>query len=151
VHDVVIVADKGFHSLKNLQELKEQGLQHVVPVPRNHECIDYAPFISGDYERPSKYFLYQKRVVWFHKYEHKGRKYVTFLDEKLRSEERQNFFHNREIDAQKTQQALSDENFEKEFSAQKHTFGTLTLTYELEKTIQNKRFTRFINNATKSR
>jgi transposase len=56
---------------------------------------------------------------------------VTFLDEKLRGEERQSFFCNKE--AQLAKQPLEEQDFEEVFTARKHTFGTLTLTYDFEK------------------
>jgi hypothetical protein len=130
---ITIVADKGFYSQANLANLKSQGLQYVVPVPRNDTAIDYAPFLSGDFEKTRNYFLYQKRIIWFHEYNSQGKRYVTFLDERLRGEERQDFFLRKEQSENESQKPWSEEDFDREFLARRHTFGTLTLAVDLAK------------------
>ena len=37
------------------------------------------------------YFVYQKRIVWYYRYEADGREFVMFLDDRLRVEEEQDY------------------------------------------------------------
>jgi hypothetical protein len=126
VQNVVFIADKGFYSEQNVKLLEDQQLRYVIPLRRNNPAIDYTPLAQPDFKKNLAYFVYQKRIIWHYQYEVNGRRFVTFLDERLRVEEEQDYLQRIE-----TQPELysKDGYFEK-----LHRFGTLTITRNTRKT-----------------
>jgi hypothetical protein len=120
VQNVVFIADKGFYSERNRKLLEDQSLRYVIPLRRNNSAIDYTPLSEPDFKKDLKYFVYQKRIIWYYQYELNLRRFVTFLDERLRVEEEQDYLQRLE-----TQPELytKDGYFEKLYR-----FGTLTIT-----------------------
>jgi hypothetical protein len=118
---VIFIADKGFYSQKNIQLLDEQGLYYVVPLRRNNPLIDYRRLGEGDFKKPGRYFLWQGRVIWEYQYERGGKAFITYLDERLRVAEEQDYLHRTDSHPETHTQ---ERYFEK-----LHCFGTLTLTY----------------------
>jgi transposase len=51
VKNIVLVADKGFYSDKNIQFLDNQRLQYLIPLRRNHSDIDYNPLLQSDFKK----------------------------------------------------------------------------------------------------
>jgi transposase len=121
---VIFIADKGFYSQKNIQLLDEQGLYYVVPLRRNNPAIDYRPLAEGDFKKSGRYFLWQGRVIWQYEYERDGKAFVTYLDERLRVEEEQDYLHRIE--------SHPETNTEGRYFEKLHCFGTLTLTWRTE-------------------
>jgi hypothetical protein len=126
VQNVVFIADKGFYSEQNVKLLEDQQLKYVIPLRRNNQTIDYTPLSQPDFKKDLAYFVYQKRIIWYYRYEADGRRFVTFLDERLRVEEEQDYLQRIE-----TQPELytKDGYFEK-----LHRFGTLTITCNIQET-----------------
>ncbi|GHT94703.1 hypothetical protein FACS1894122_11590 [Alphaproteobacteria bacterium] len=77
---------------------------------------------NGIFKKTRQFFVYQKRIIWYNSYEKNEQKFVTFLDDRLRTDEECNFL---QTDKEKLKE-LSEE----EFSHKLSTFGTLTLTYD---------------------
>jgi hypothetical protein len=125
VQNITLVADKGFYSNSNLNALEEKGIPYIIPLHRNNSLIDYTPLLQADFKRLNQHFFYQKRVIWYYTYTIDGRKYVTFLDEKLRLEEEQDYL-------QRLDEEQEGYNKE-EYFAKLHKFGTLTIAYSSEK------------------
>jgi len=42
IEKVVFIADKGFYSKKNIEELKNNKLYYIIPLYRNNSLIDYS-------------------------------------------------------------------------------------------------------------
>jgi len=42
IKDVIYIADKGFFSQENIEQLALQKLQYIIPLHRNNKLIDYA-------------------------------------------------------------------------------------------------------------
>jgi transposase len=121
ISNAILVADKGFYSNSNVQNLEKEGLQHLIPLHRNNKIIDYDPLKTDKFKRNKQFFVYQKRIIWYHEYEKDGRKYVTFLDERLRLEEEVDFLQRNE---EEVKAYSGDELMEKMLA-----FGTLTFVY----------------------
>lgn len=129
IKDVVFIADRGFYSEKNINELNENKLQYIIPLRRNNQLIDFMPLKQANYKKEIKnYFIFHERVIWFYQYEHKGRKMVTFLDEKLKAEEEADYL----IRIKSYPESYSEEKFFQKVEG----FGTITIVYNLNENIK---------------
>ena len=88
---IVMVADTGFYSLKNLKELDKLGISYVIPLRRNSRLIDYSM-------EDEKYFMFQDHPVFFSRYAMKGtsRTMFTFRTDFLKAEEEKDYLRGHE-------------------------------------------------------
>ena len=120
VRNVVFIADRGFYSEKNINELNNNKLQYIIPLRRNNQLIDFSPLKQANYKKEiGNYFIFQERVIWFYQYERDGKKLVTFLDEKLKAEEESDYL----IRIKSLPESYSEEKFFQKVES----FGTLTI------------------------
>jgi len=125
VSDVVFIADRGFYSEKNINELDNNKLQYIIPLRRNNQLIDFSPLKQANYKKEIKnFFIYQGRIIWYYQYERDGKKLVTFLDEKLKVEE--------EADYLIRTKSHPEKYFEEKFYEKMECFGTLTIVSKLK-------------------
>jgi len=123
--DVVFIADKGFFSMQNLEQMDNNELQYIIPLRRNNQMIDFEPFLQKDFKRNIKsHFIYQNRVVWHHQYQIDGLKLITFLDEKLKAEEEADYL----LRIKSHPENYSEEKYYKKLDG----FGTMTIAYRLK-------------------
>lgn len=128
VKEVIYIADKGFFSKENIAELTLQNLQYIIPIHRNNSLINYEPLLKANFKKELKsYFLYQQRVIWFYQYEKQGMKFITFLDDKLKLKE--------ENDYVLRIKSKPEEYTESKFYQKLHQFGTLTMTYSIDENL----------------
>lgn len=124
--NVVFIADKGFYSEKNTENLRINNLHYIIPLYRNNGLINFNPLQTANFKKGiKKYFSYQKRVIWYYEYKKKGQKIITYLDERLRVEEESDY-----LNRIKTH---PDKYTETAFFEKMHRFGTLTLVSHLPK------------------
>jgi len=124
VKNVVFIADKGFYSMQNVTELKDNDLHFIIPLYRNNNLIDYSPLTKANFKRENKtYFSYQGRIIWYYEYENQGRKLITYLDEKLRVEEESDYLNRITTHP--------DQYTQEKFYEKLPHFGTLTLISDL--------------------
>ncbi|GHT95160.1 hypothetical protein FACS1894122_12430 [Alphaproteobacteria bacterium] len=121
VENVIYIADKGFYSDDNISAMDNRKLQYIIPLQRRNTIVNYNPLLQADFKKTNKYFIYQKRIIWYYEYENAGRKYTTFLDERLRVEEEQDYLQRIETHPEKY--SIN------EYRQRLHTFGTLTLVH----------------------
>jgi Transposase DDE domain len=124
IKEVIYIADKGFFSIQNINELKKENLQYIIPLHRNNKLIDFEPLLKANFKSALKtYFIYQERIIWYYQYEKDSMKLVTFLDEKLRIKEESDYL----------QRIVSkpEEYTIKKFYEKLTSFGTLTQTYSI--------------------
>lgn len=128
--NVIYIADKGFYSERNIEMMKSEGLQYIIPVQRNNKLIDYAPLLGADFKQGLSYFIHQERIIWHYSYRAGGQDLVTFLNEGLRAKE--------ESDYVRRIATLPEKYSREKFIKKLHGFGTLTFTYHIktEKTCQ---------------
>jgi hypothetical protein len=55
--DAIMVADKGFYSKSNIEELKRQHLQYIIPLPRGSKLMDYSPLENGSFKKTRQFFI----------------------------------------------------------------------------------------------
>jgi hypothetical protein len=124
VKGAVFIADKGFYSEKNIKALEGRGLYYLTPLRRNNLLVDYQPVSGRDFKKTGRYFMWQGRVIRHYGYERKGGKLATYLDERLRAEEEEDYL-GRII-------RHPDGYSEAGYQGRLHRFGTLTLAYRIE-------------------
>lgn len=122
IKDVIFIADKGFFSIQNINELNEENLQYIIPLHRNNKLIDFEPLLKANFKMELKtYFIYQERVIWYYQYQRGSMKLVTFLDEKLRIKEESDYLQRI---VSKPEEYTIEKYYQKLTS-----FGTLTHTF----------------------
>lgn len=117
---VVFIADKGFYSKSNIKAMNDNGLKYIIPLYRNNKLIDFSPLQKTDFKKSNSFFVYENRVIWYYAYQKDGQKIVTYLDDKLRIEEENDYI---------LRMGTHPEEYTKEgFDNKLYSFGTLTLT-----------------------
>ncbi|GLU54722.1 transposase [Dyadobacter frigoris] len=124
IKDVVFIADKGFYSKTNIEQLAANQLQYIIPLRRNNGLIDFSPLLKANFKKEIKnYFEYQNRIIWYYQYEKEDIILVTFLDEKLKVKEESDYL----LRTKSQPEAYTEEKFYDRM----HGFGTLTLVYQM--------------------
>jgi len=121
---VVFIADKGFFSAENVAMMGEENLSYIIPLKRNNPLIDYSPLECNGFKKEMKYFIFQKRIIWYYAYEKEGYKLITFLDEELRISEERDYLSRIESHPESYSKNKFDEKL--------HQFGTMTIVYDME-------------------
>ncbi len=124
--DTVFVADKGFYSESNIEEMEQAHLQYVIPLKRNSSLIDYEPLKKGGKSGFDHFFKFQDRFIFcaFRQLSD-GKVLYTFLDDHLRLEEERSFLNR--LETQKEEKlAIVD------FHERIHTLGTFSIITNLK-------------------
>jgi transposase len=120
VDNVIFIADKGFYSEENIKMLDAERLQYIIPLRRSHALIDFSPLGKANWKKEVKnYFSYQDRSIWYYQYERNGKRLITFLDERLRVTEENDYLQRI---TGKSKKYTQERFFEKLLA-----FGTLTV------------------------
>lgn len=92
ISDTVVIADKGFGSTSNFNDLDESGLKYIVPLRRNNQMYDRTPLKSADKSGFDGAFQFSDRPIW-HYSQNDGQGHVlsVFLDGALRLKEEQDY------------------------------------------------------------
>lgn len=124
IQNVVFIADKGFYSKKNVDNLKHSSLHYIIPLYRNNNLIDYTLLEKANYKKEiKKFFFYQGRTIWYYEYKKDNNTLITYLDERLRVEEEQDYL--------KRIETHPEEYTQEKFFQKMAQFGTLTLINDL--------------------
>lgn len=122
--NVVFIADKGFYSKQNVDNLKTNNLHYIIPLYRNNKLVDYSVLEKANFKKEIKnYFSYQTRTIWYYEYERESQKIVTYLDERLRVKEENDYLSRIKTNPDKYTQ-------EKFYEKLSH-FGTLSIVNHL--------------------
>ena len=120
VEDAVVIIDKGFASMNNIEALEHEELKFIIPLPRNSSMIDYESVKSGDKRRLSGYFRYEGRYIWHYTTAvDETKSIIVFIDEDLRNREEKDYLNRIESNA-------VNYSIEK-FHDKCHTFGTIAI------------------------
>lgn len=114
------IADKGFFSQANIDELEKMSMQYIIPLRRDNKLIAYEEI--SNIERSDNYFQFSKRFI-FHAPTKKTavNKIELFLDGKLKEQEKTDYLSRI--------QSLP-ENFSKsKFNEKVKTMGTLAIMH----------------------
>lgn len=91
LRDGVAIVDKGFQSASNIARLDELGIKFVMSLKRSTKGLDYSVFSSRTNEDADGAFLYQKRPIWWKRFEMDGHEVFLYLDESHRSDESEDY------------------------------------------------------------
>lgn len=90
--NAVIIADKGFVSRSNIENLNNEKLKYILPLKRNHSLIDYSFFKNKGYDNFDGYFMFKKRVIWYKNQKtNDDTRLISYYDGKLAEKERQDY------------------------------------------------------------
>lgn len=85
------IIDKGFFSKANVDKLDELGIKFIMSLRRSTAGLDYSCFSSRDNSGADGVFLYQKRPIWWKRFELMGHEVFLYLDEAHRSDESEDY------------------------------------------------------------
>jgi transposase len=122
--DAIVIGDKGFYSKRNINELKKEKLQYIIPLRRSSSLIDYSPIDIPEKKGMQGFFEFEKRFIWYYCYKSDKNKIITFLDEQLKLSEQSDYLQR--IKAEKEGYTLEN------FRNKQHAFGTLTMIYNAQ-------------------
>jgi hypothetical protein len=123
IKDAIIIGDKGFFSEKNIKEIRQEKLQHIIPLRRSSSLIDYAPIDEPNKKAMDGFFEFEKRFIWYYSYERNGLQVISFLDEQLKLSEQNDYL--RRLNENKKGYTLEG------FRNKQKGFGTLTMVHNL--------------------
>ncbi len=124
--DTVFVADKGFYSESNIEEMEQAHLQYVIPLKRNSSLIDYEPLKKGGKSGFDNFFKFQDRFIFCaFRQLNDGKTLYTFLDDHLRLEEERSFLNRMETQKEEKLTIV-------DFHERIHTLGTFSIITNLK-------------------
>ena len=87
VKNIVLVSDKGFYSLDNINEIFGNDINYILPLKRNSQFIDYSQLKHAGKNGFDGHFIFENRIIWYYEHIFDEKRIVTFLDERLKVEE----------------------------------------------------------------
>lgn len=121
----VLVADKGFYSLSNIEQLEADHLHYIIPMRRDNALIDYERAGEDTIKTEGNFFHFEKRYIWHTSYpvHDSKRKVFLFLDDVLKSKEQSDYLSRIE--------SKCDGYSVEKFHLKKRTFGTIAIISDL--------------------
>jgi hypothetical protein len=120
VKDAIIIIDKGFASINNINALEAEELKFIIPLPRNSSLIDYQIMKSGDKSLFAGYFQFEGRYIWHYTtVVDEQKSVIVFLDEELRNREEKDYLNR--IESKTVNYTVE------KFHAKRHVFGTIAV------------------------
>lgn len=87
IKDAIIIADKGFYSKENIDNLQSEDLKYIIPLKRDNKLIEY-----GKLQRKNlTYFKFEDRYIWHITYECNNHRIYLYKDEKLKVQEEKDY------------------------------------------------------------
>ena len=87
IADALVIADKGFYSKANIQNLQQEGLQYIIPLKRDNHLIQYDKLVKKELS----YFKFEERYVWYSHYKMNGENIFLFKDDRLKVQEEKDY------------------------------------------------------------
>ena len=128
IKDAVVIADKGFYSQKNLDELRNAGFNFILPLRRNNHMISFNHINKYLENDECNYFKYENRIIWYVKSKIGDETLCLYLDEELRVNEIKDYLSR--IDS--LPEKFSKEGFQKKAQG----FGTIALLHNTDKSAE---------------
>lgn len=132
VKNAVIVADKGFYSKTNIEQLETEKLQYIIPLKRSSSLIDYTPMETQGRKGFTNFLRYQQRIVWYAETQtDDNKRIILFLDEDLQKKEQQDYLSRIEKNLEKD---LDNPSYTLEtYHLKAQQIGTIALFTNLDK------------------
>jgi transposase len=126
VKDSIVVADKGFYSKSNVDELQKENVDFIIPLRRNNSLINYNDINTSDKSSFTSFFKFQERIIWYYTYKTKeGLTVNVYLDEELKTEEIKDYLNRIETHPEKYNMNT--------FFEKQNKFGTITILHNTGK------------------
>jgi hypothetical protein len=119
LENATVIADKGFYSKSNIQDLEDNKIRYIIPLRRSSSLINYDNLRPMDKKKMSGYFSFANRTIWYHSQE----SITLYVDENLRMEEEKSYL--KRIETHPEEYSIQD------FHDKSHTFGTIVLLSNL--------------------
>jgi len=120
INDAILIADKGFYSIENIKNLKDENLNYIIPLKRDNRLIEY-----GKLQRKKlSYFKFEDRYIWYITYESNNQRVYLYKDEKLKVQEQRDYLDRIET--------LPEYYQIESFYEREDRFGTIALLSNLE-------------------
>jgi transposase len=124
----VFIADKGFFSQNNIDELEEMTMRYIIPLKRDNKLIPYQSI--HNMEQSDNYFKFSKRFIFHAETKDLGqRKIDLFLDRKLREREKTDYLSR--------MQSLPESFSKPKFNEKLQSMGTLAIMHNTGLNPQN--------------
>jgi transposase len=120
----IIVADKGFYSQKNVELLRSEHLQFILPLKRDNTLIDYSLITNNTFKAEDQFFTHEGRIIWYQEYTWDRMSLFMYLDESLRLHEEKDYLSR--IQTHPESYSLQG------YHNKKDTFGTLMVLTNLK-------------------
>ena len=92
IHDIVVIADKGFGSEANFADMDNVGLRYIVPLRRNSLSYDRTRLQSVDKSGFDGVFEFGGRPIWYYQtHEDTHHRILVYLDGALRLKEEKDY------------------------------------------------------------
>ena len=133
VKNAVIVADKGFYSKDNIDQLDAEKLQYIIPLKRSSKLIDYTPMETKGRKGFSNFLRYNERIIWYSDTQiNDNQRVILFLDEDLQGNEQKDYLARvaKNLD-QKTDNQTQSYTLEK-YHLKAQQIGTIALLTNLD-------------------
>lgn len=124
MNKAVVIVDKGFYSADNIKMLRSENLSFIIPLRRNNSNINYDRIITNN-KKEMKYFIYEKRIIWYYSINCGDETINVYLDEEMKTEEIKDYLL-------RINTLPEEYNMEK-FLEKQHRFGTISVTHNLDK------------------
>lgn len=121
IKNVVVIADKGFSSKKNIEELLKEKLNFIIPLKRNNTLINYQKIEYADKKDFDGFFKFRGRIIWYYSYVVNDLVVNIYLDEELKLEESKDYLNRIETIPEKYN--LNG------FYKKQHSFGTIAMLH----------------------
>lgn len=113
--NVTLIADKGFYSKKNIDILKAEKLNYIIPLQRGSLLIPYPALNNFNKKKWDGYFIFNEKIIWY-----RSKNNVTlYLNQALQIAEEKDYLYR--VEAEKEKYTM-DRFYEKQIH-----FGTLGL------------------------
>ncbi|RLC65826.1 MAG: hypothetical protein DRI52_12705 [Chloroflexi bacterium] len=118
--DAVIIADKGFYSQTNIEQLDAEQLKYIIPLRRHSQLIDYENISKPQKQGFENFFPFRKRFIWYYTIEQsQNKRVIVFHDPQMQLKEETDYLKRIESDSDKY--SLAD------FRNRQARFGTLSI------------------------
>lgn len=125
IKDCILIADKGFYSKNNVEMLRANEMQYIIPLRRNNSLIETEALQREKIKTGSQYFTFEKRIIWYSSYTvEEGQTIYCFLDPALEVKEEQDFLTR----VERHPEDYTIENYHE----RKYSFGTISMITNLE-------------------
>jgi transposase len=125
ISNAVVIADKGFYSESNVEQMRSESIRFIIPLKRNNILICYDNLKDYALNNLCDYFIFEKRVIWYTQILVDTEKIYLYFDEELKTRETKDYLNRVET--------LPEKYTIDEFRNKQHTFGTIALFNNLDK------------------